>query len=579
MYILGINETHNSSAALLKDGLIVAAAQEERFTRVKNQGGFPKKAIDFCLKQNNINIEDIDLVVFGGSNPFKRFTTATDSLVTRLILPICKLIPVTFNLYQFFLSLVYNCIAPFTRKYHLFKLSALLKIDRSKIRICDHHIAHGYAAYYTSGISKDKDCLVITNDGGGGGFSGKVFVVKNNNWTKIASTPEKSSLAAVYYNTTQLLGFTPDEEEYKVMGLAGYIKNADLEEILTIFRKLIWCKGLSFRSKIPAPFFYQYLEQNISKKRFDYIAFGLQKLTEDLLVEQVKNAIKLTGISSVVLGGGLAMNIKSNMKVSEIKEIKHLCVGASTGDESNAIGNCFFGYSRLCKEKGITFSAESVKNLYLGSEFNIDEVEDAIKKELTDHKLFEIKKLNSKSKAKILARLLAEGKVIARFAGKMEFGARALGNRSILADPRDSKVIRVINDSIKQRDFWMPFAPTILENKAGRYLINPKGIKSPFMMIGFETNIKAGLEIPATLHPYDLTCRPQILASSDNPDFYDIIREFEKLTGIPAVLNTSFNLHGQPIVCSPEDALKTFLNSRLKYLVLKDYLLIKNGTT
>lgn len=579
MNILGINESHCASAALLKDGLILACAQEERFTRIKNQAGFPKNAIEFCLRQTSISWDDIDLIVYGAKNPaaaiwlrtsqkplarFFNNLTATTSDLTALI---GRFFPWLFyfnqSIYAIFYA-VYLLIRPVINFAHR-------KSGFKKTLYLDHHFAHAFAANYIFGQTQSTR-LVITNDGAGDGVCGRVFKVRGKRWREIAQTPNKYSLGYLYYYVTELLGFTPDEEEYKVMGLSPYADAKRADRVYRIFKNLIWVDGLSFKAKLNRVSFRSFLKAFLSDKRFDDIAYGIQTLTEELVSEQVENAIKQTGIKQLILGGGLAANIKANLQVSKIPALKNLWVCPSPSDESVAIGACFWGYKMLCLKAGVKFNPQPVKNLYLGPEFNAQDIEKVIR-EIKGDRGYRVRKIHQSKIAQVVARLLSQGQVVARFSGRMEFGARALGNRSILADPRDVRIVKIINDSIKQRDFWMPFAPTILDEDADKYLINPKKIDSPFMMIGFETTPRAQKEIPATLHPYDQTCRPQILKREDNPAYYDIIREFKKLTGVGAILNTSFNLHGEPIVCTPEDAIRTFRKSDLKHLLLEDYLI------
>lgn len=577
MYVLGINETHTAAAALLKDGEVIACAQEERFTRVKAQSGYPKQAIDYCLNYAAITINDIDLLVFGGSNPILRFFYSREdlqkatSVLNDLLLILFDLFPAPFIFGEKIFRLIYKLGARVWKEIHVTGLSRISGVPRKKICYFDHHLAHAASAYFVFG-KKNKPKIVVTNDSSGDGFSGKVFVVRGNKWRQIASSSNRLSLASIYYYLTKLLGFKGDEEEYKVMGLSGYVDKKKASQLLPIFEKLVSLEGISFKGQMPYWLCFSYLKRELFGKRFDFTAGSLQQFVENLMVKQIKNAIKKTGIKEVILGGGLAMNVKANMKVARTKELTNLSVCPSSGDEANAIGYCFLGFKKLCDKKKVEFVSKPLSNLYLGPEFNGKEIMSTIKKygkEFNFHKL-------GLNKNKHIAKLLVEGKIIARFAGRMEFGARALGNRSILADPRNIKVIKIINEQIKGRDFWMPFAPTILYDRAKDYLINPKNIDSPFMMIGFETTKKAQEEIPAALHPADFTCRPQILKREDNPQYYDLIKEFEKITGVGAILNTSFNLHGEPIVCGSKDTILTFKKSKLEYLLLGDYLISKS---
>ena len=260
------------------------------------------------------------------------------------------------------------------------------------------------------------------------------------------------------------------------------------------------------------------------------------------------------------------MNVKANKRISEIPEVQNLTICPSSGDESAPFGGAYFGLKKLINHK-----TEDINNLYLGPDFSKQDVEKAIKENLA--KNLKIKKYNDIEKE--IATLLAKGKIVGRFKGRMEWGARALGNRSILMDPSRLDLKHELNEQVKSRDFWMPFAATILDEREKEYIINPKNIKAYYMAIGFDTTIKGRRDLAAAIHPYDFTCRPQILKKDDNPDYYKLIKHFESLTGIGAVLNTSFNYHGEPIVCTPEDALHTFKVTGLQYLALGNYLISK----
>lgn len=588
MYILGINVSKNATASLLKDGQIIVCIQEERLTRVKNQSGFPFKSVEFCLNYAQISLDQVDLMAFGAKNPFAAiwFRTSkqktaenlrgTDNSFSSFLAEVSKFAPFALIIYQSlyrFVYLFFKLAKPIIKYLYIQRLSTKLNFPKSKMIFFDHHLSHGFAANYIFGKSEEKR-LVITNDGAGDSTCGKVFIVKKAHWSEIAKTPNKYSLAYVYYYVTKLLGFIPDEEEYKVMGLAPYASKEKGESVLKTFKQLIWVEGLSFKSKTERVSFRSFLQANLGCVRFDLIASAVQRLVEDLLVTQVRNAILKTGIKEVVLGGGLAMNIKANMEVLKLPDVSKLLVCPSSSDESVAIGACFLGYKSLCDKLGENFNCLKLDDLYLGPEYKEKDIEIAVRKMQTTVKV-RVRKLKKEASSFVVAGLLAKGKVVARFCGRGEFGARALGNRSILANPTKVEIINILNSQIKNRDFWMPFAPTIIEERVSKYLVNPKNIDSPFMMIGFKITKQAREQIPAAIHPYDQTCRPQILKREQNSDYYDIIRQFEKLTGVGALLNTSFNLHGEPIVCTPEDAINTFTNSGLEYLLLENYLIKK----
>jgi carbamoyltransferase len=261
------------------------------------------------------------------------------------------------------------------------------------------------------------------------------------------------------------------------------------------------------------------------------------------------------------------MNIKALMHVAEMTEVEKLWVGPSVADESLAIGACF--HAALEKNPGSNVSL--LENVYLGPECDAASIERLLSENGVSSRYTVLPAQGPRE----IAALLARGKVIGRVAGRMEFGARALGNRSILADPRSPSMIRVINDKIKNRDFWMPFAPAILEERAGDYLLNPKELRSPYMALSFHSTELARKHLAAALHPADFTLRPQIVEQRSNPGYHAILCEFEKATGVGGLLNTSFNLHGSPIVRTPRDAFDVFERTDLDALVLDGYVIVK----
>lgn len=590
IYILGINQSHNATAALLKDGKIIAAASEERFTRIKNQWGFPKKAIKFCLKDANIKPRQLNAVYVGYNNPTVILQNKESGkglisdILTKQIYLLYGLIEKIIQKYAWFNSVYkisYFLIAKLIirtrlRTEQINYISSKLEVNSGKIHTMDHHKAHGYAAYYSSPLSKsspEKECLVITMDSAGDDVCSRIFVVKNSNWKEISSTSNDASLGALFSEVTGYLGMKSIEDEYKVMGLAPYCHPGSAEKVADIFRQLIRVEGLTVKSALPTLSFRSFIEKHLKHVRFDFIAGGIQKICEEILLDITLNAVKKTGTANIVFGGGCFMNIKSNMLINENNIIEKNFFMPSAGDESTAIGAAFFGYQRYCQQNNIKFTTQPLRDLYLGPEFSKQEIQLAISYFKKKRPGIKFKKM--KNPAKNIAKLLADNFIVARFCKRMEFGARALGNRSILANPTSPKTIKIINEQIKGRDFWMPFAPVILKERSGDYLISNKEVNSPFMMLGFQTTERAQTELLAALHPYDMTARPQVLEQNQNPGFYEIIKEFEKLTMIGGLLNTSFNLHGEPIVCTPQDALNTFLNSGLKYLQIEDYLLEK----
>lgn len=592
MIVLGINEAHNASAALAIDGEIVAAAQEERFSRVKNHIGVPLQAIGFCLDFAKISGSDVDLVVFTGGVPnfITNIRSSGQALTkTHYLLKSGQAVHIKYR--NFVLNLEYHL--PFLRGIDKSTIEPLIKLTQkiffpktaqileekfgllaSRHTYLDHHTAHAFSALYSSGFThKFNQILIVTCDGGGDGLSATVSVFKRGRLRRIAASTQDNSLGVLYGCITDILGMQPLEHEYKVMGLAPYARGLEIESIYDFLKSTISLdqKTLSFKTIVASDNMNRYLREHLPKYRFDHLAAALQKLTEELLVDWISTAVSRTGVGNVVFGGGVAQNIKANQKIAAIGKIKNLFVMPSAGDESNAIGAAYWRSQQIGGKSANWRKLKPLKNLYLGPEYGNDQIENALKRKKRQYKVEKMK-----DSPKKIAQMLTDGKIVARFKGRLEFGARALGNRSILADPTLPQVTDTINRQIKSRDFWMPFAPTILAEDMPKYLINPKNLKSQFMTIGFDTNPETRKDLLGAIHPFDYTCRPQILTKEDNPDYWKIIRNFKNTTGRGAILNTSFNLHGEPIVCSPEDALKTFIKSGLKYLALEDYLISKD---
>ena len=586
--ILGINPSHNTSAAIMIDDQIVAAAQEERFSRKKNHIGIPVKSIEFCLKVAGVTTSQLDSIVIVGATHAPFYLSTLEDLGT----PQSKNLVRLNSLYNFLRfsfvhelaryfptigfadyaihSYVKRFLArPIYRKYSQL-LANLCEIDPGKITYLDHHEAHAATSYFGSGFANDEaTCLIFTSDGGGDENSATLRIGRNSQMRLIAKTPFSASLGYLYMYTTWYLGLKPVEDEYKVMGLAPYAPKKLVGEVYAKLEKFINLdrKKLVFKSPINTEVFYKYLPKLYANCRFDVIAAAIQKLAEDMICEWVDAAIRKYHILTVSTSGGVFANVKINQKVASLPKLKNAFFAPSPGDEMNCLGACFKKYTEFFPNR----VPQPLKHLYLGPQASEVEINQTIKKarELG----FKVKKLANINQE--VAKLLAKGEIVARFVGRLEFGARALGNRSILADASRLEVKDEINKMIKSRDFWMPFAPSILEEYRHRYLVNPKNLSAPFMILAFDTTPAGQKDLVAAVHPYDKTCRPQLVSKSNNPNYYNLLTEFSSLTGRAGFLNTSFNLHGEPIVCSPDDALYTFANSGLKYLQIEDFLIEK----
>lgn len=579
--ILAIHVGHNSTAGLLQDGKITALVNEERFTRIKNYAGFPELSIKWLLNFANITAEDLNAVAICGEKlVLPVVSTVSGSKKLNLISKVYGFLE--YNAGPLYLPLFKTKNLFYDKPIDKIVIAKLyeklrsLNISKEKIIFVDHHLCHSYSAYYGQTIKRKKE-LVLTLDGEGDDSCSTVNIAEGYSLNKIASTWRHYSLGYIYSLTTGFLGMTPLEHEYKVMGLAPYSTQKEQKYFMKtydkVFKDVIWLdkkNPLTFKSAFPLNRFDKWLYSRAIGERFDNMAGAVQYLTEELVKKWVSAAVKKTELNEIYAGGGVFMNVKMNMALADLPEIEKVSILPSCGDESNPIGAAYYVYLKLCKEQGYKPTIQPIKDLYLGPDYD-EEVEEYIRKE----------KLNAKyniqtADARLIAEMLSKGEIIARCAGRMEWGARSLGNRAILANPSDLKYVWQINEQIKMRDFWMPFAPTILKEREHDYIENSKNIEAPYMIMAFRSTPLSRKELRAAMHQADFTLRPQMLQEDWNPEYYSIIKEFENLTGIGGVLNTSFNLHGKPIVASPQDAVKeTFENSGLKHLLLGKYLISK----
>jgi carbamoyltransferase len=379
-----------------------------------------------------------------------------------------------------------------------------------------------------------------------------------------------NSICEFYTKITQYLGMKPMSHEYKIMGMAPYADERYRAELLNVFRtfyRISENDSLTFINT-SGRWKWQFLDlfkALLFEIRFDNISGAVQDLFEEVILAWVRNAIEKTGVHDLALSGGGFMNVKLNGKILELPEVKSLFIFPSCGDESNPVGAAILS----ALDKGYSYKEiESLKINYWGPQFTNADI-----KRTLDDRLPQLGFRVSYQEEidKFVADKLAAGQIVGRLTGRMEWGARALGNRSIVADPRSTKVIQRINKAIKMRDFWMPFAPAILKEYRKKYLSMRDDFHCPFMTMASKTTSLAFQDIAAGLHPFDLTARPQIVDPENHPSFYQLISEYEKITGVGGLLNTSFNLHGEPVVCNPEDAIHTLLESDLDGIQLENY--------
>jgi carbamoyltransferase len=575
-YVIGIHCGHNATVAVAKSGEIIFCQSEERLNRIKNSTGFPRQTLEYVYK-NICKPKEVDTVEI-----FQK------SLLGYIFLKKYNFKPFQYGQYLstelekknsgFRTTKLYWLLSQFKAKYLTennknLKKEALnyyskeARINTNKINFIDHHTSHAYSAI--ANIKEWKEALIFTLDGVGDYKCASVNIFKNGHLKTIQTTDHYNSLGYFYSSITELLGMRSGEHEFKVMGLAPYSNINYYLPILKKLKKLIILNSDgNFEAKNSPIKLNKSLGDIIRHQRFDNIAGAIQALTEELTISWINFWIKKKNIKNIAVSGGVFMNVKVCQKVLENCKINKYFIVPSAADESTAIGAAFYGSMRTHKLSSLT----PLKDLYLGMQFNDNEIQNY----LINNKIanrYEIHKPQNINKE--IANLLSQNKIVARFYGRMEFGARALGNRSILANPSDFSIVEEINSKIKIRDFWMPFTPSIIEDDINNYIINNKNIFCPYMVLTFNTTMLAQKHLKAAIHPRDKTIRPQCVVKTWNPNYYEIIKEFKKKTGIGAVLNTSFNLSGEPNVCSPKDAIHTMDNSDLKYLAIGSFLLEK----
>jgi carbamoyltransferase len=565
--ILGIHDGHNASVCLMEDGNVKWLIQEERLRREKNFDGFPSMAFEKIMQLEGITVKDIDHVALNGNympSPLNR---------ARLL--------AVFNNYGGISSWVKSYLKSVplieSAKRAVNRAERLSRLryygfDETRVRFIDHHECHASSAYFGNG-NLDEPVLVLTNDGAGDRICATVSIGVGGSLKRISSVGEKHSVGLLYAMFTFLTGMIPLEHEYKLMGMAPYADSKGVRKVADEFHAmfqlseegLTWkfTKGYSIYTSL------EYFKQFIFLKRFDHLMGGLQLFTEEFLMAWVKSAIKKTGVRKIALAGGTFMNVKANQRLIECDEVDEIFVFPSCGDESNAYGAAANIYASLAP----TVSLQKLGSIYWGAEWSDDSIKFAY-----DHYGFKhsytIKRSDDIEME--LALILASGEVVARFKGREEFGARSLGNRAIIANPSKPEVIKEINEMIKCRDFWMPFACSILDQNMDDYVVWDRKKNLPhYMIMTYNTKLQSHSQLSGGIHPYDKTVRPQYVTREHNEDYWRLIERFKELTGIGGVLNTSLNLHGLPLVFKPEDAFEVIDNSGLRHLAIGNYLLCK----
>lgn len=593
MNILGISALyHDSAATLIVNGEIIAATQEERFTRIKHDMSLPVNAIQYCLSEANIQKEDVDIVVYY-DNPLYTLDRYIKNIIANK--KDCKdIIERSFE-------------SVFSKKIWIHKLinNILGENPKRKFLVCEHHISHGASAFYPSPFEK---AIILTMDGVGEWATTSIGVGIGEEIEILEEIHFPHSLGLLYSAFTYFCGFKVNSGDYKFMGLAPYgepvyeelIKNnlIDIKKDGSFRLNLDYFDFPYGRTMTNAKFANLFgggrrkPETEITKREMD-IAASAQKVTEDIILKIVKHTKEKYGndIENLVLAGGVALNCVANGKIKDSNIFKNIWIQPAAGDAGGSLGSALYALYKYSGYKRVVSKKDSQKGSYLGLHFS---KEDIVK--YLDGNKYPYHLLEEENLYKCIAKELADGKVIALFHGRMEFGPRALGNRSIIADARSEKMQVKLNKKIKFRESFRPFAPSVLREKVSDFF--ELDSDSPYMLlvekvhenrrkkVSLQDDLKKyngnmleivkqkRSDIPAVTH-VDYSARIQTVTKETNPYYYKVISEFEKITGYGVIVNTSFNVRGEPIVCTLKNAYECFMRTDIDVLVMENCILYK----
>ena len=580
MIILGLTDGQTSGAAILRDGNVLAAINEERIVRLKQARGFPRASIKAVMELSGIKPEEIDGVAVAGIDAHFRDEIAEwpgwfeerakfsepKNYFFRVASTFGFLIP----LFPPLKALYYKIRAPiYTARRD--KIKHIMKEEfgiHAPLKFYHHHYCHAASAYYPSGY---KDALVVTMDGGGDTHSSHIYEGKKGKLRLLKEVSSYDSLGNYYAYITALCGYKSKKHEGKITGLAAYGKPVYLD----LFRKFIDFDSDQTKNRGKVLF-----NKALTKLQASFppdstkqdIASSIQIISEDICTKYIGHWHNVTGLKNIAMAGGIFANVKINQRIHEIPTVDKVMVHPGMSDEGLGVGAAYC----MAAEDDRDFDYSKFKNpltdVYYGYEYTNDEIKKAI-----DESSFEGKYHENIEKE--IALLLKDGFVVARFNGRLEYGPRALGNRSILYQPTDPSVNDWLNDNLKRTEF-MPFAPATIHEYAGGNYLNLEGAEDTarFMTITFDCTDSMRKTCPGVVH-IDGTARPQLVVKEHNPSFYKITDEYRKLTDIPSIINTSFNIHEEPIVCTPSDAIRAFEIGHLDYLAIGNFLIKNPGLT
>ncbi|MGC1620300.1 MAG: carbamoyltransferase [Candidatus Acidiferrum sp.] len=558
MITLGVNysQMHDSSACLVRDGELVFAVAEERISRAKHDARFPQNAIRACLEFARIGAEQLDEVCFGWQVPGAAFRHDLKCYVSGKM-------PAT---YTNGLNSTLHFLSMWHQGGGAKRFKQIFGATKARMRFVEHHLAHALSAYSYSGFD---DAAVIVMDGRGAWEATSIWRGRDGRIEHVLTIPFPDSIGYFYSEFTEYLGFHRNSDEWKVMGLAPYGKSGvDLRSFIepetapykVHARKLV-ANGAGPFAEMVRLFGPRRIPESEIDDRHKDVAYAVQDMCEIAMMSVVKKAIAKTKSRNVCMAGGVALNSKANGKIAASGLIEKFFVQPAASDDGVALGAALAPYL----DGGGRLPIKAMRHAYLGPAFDDEAIESALR-------TYKLKYARLSDVAAKAAELLSNGKILGWFQGRMEFGPRALGSRSILADPRDPEMNAKVNNAVKFREWWRPFAPSIKKEAAGEYLESASD--SPFMILTAQVRPEKRAVIPSVTH-VDGSARPQTVEKEINPLYWRLIDEFGKRTGVPVVLNTSFNLRGEAIVHTPTDAIRTFFSSGMDALVIGSFLVEK----
>jgi carbamoyltransferase len=557
MLTLGINysQLHDSSACIVRDGELLFAVAEERISRLKHDARFPENAIAACLNFAKVTAGQLDEVCFGWPLAGHEFRHDLKLYATGRR-------PVT---YLNILNTTLHFLSMWHQQVGAKKFAARFGKPRGRTRFVQHHLAHALSTYAYSGFD---DATVVIMDGHGATEATSIWHGRGGRIDHVLTIDFPDSLGLFYGEFTEFLGFHRNSDEWKVMGLAPYGQSGvDLGRFIDVnavpyhvYTKRLIVAGEPFAEMRVALGDPREEEGEITD-RHKNIAYAVQEACEIAMMSVVKLAVEKTGCRNLCLAGGVALNSKANGKIAASGVIDKMFVQPASSDDGVALGAAMVPYL----DNGGKVPNKEMRHAYLGPSFDDAAIESALR-------TYKIRHTRVADPAVTAAELLSQGKIVGWFQGRMEFGPRALGSRSILADPRDPEMNAKVNNAVKFREWWRPFAPSLKKEAAAEYL--ESATDSPFMILTAQVRPEKRSVIPSVTH-VDGSARPQTVEKDINPLYWRLIDEFGKRTGVPVVMNTSFNLRGEAIVNTPTDAMRTFFSSGMDALVIGPFLVEK----